>query len=310
MPAKYGAQTEYGKLRKVLMHRPTEDNRRITPGNKDAYLFRDVIYWKSFQKEHDIYTDALRDEGVEVFMLAEYLDEHHAHIAETLPNMVYTRDNCLVTSLGASALKMASAARHVESVIMEKAMEKLKIPIANRIEHPGQVEGGDFVWLDMQTPMMGFITRSNESGVRAMKEILLGKKAVREFVAVPLPSFRVHLDGVLMTLSKDLALFHEASLGLFPCYVYNEEGVTITYLRKYLEEKGVELIDCNDTEVRMFGTNLLGIGNNKLVSYEWNERLMEMLDDRGFDVIGIPGSQLSIGGGGPHCMTCPLLRND
>jgi len=28
------------------MHRPTEEMRRITPGNKDAYLFRDVVYWK------------------------------------------------------------------------------------------------------------------------------------------------------------------------------------------------------------------------------------------------------------------------
>jgi len=46
---KFGAQTEYGKLKRVLMHRPTEENRRITPGNKDAYLFRDVVYWKEIQ---------------------------------------------------------------------------------------------------------------------------------------------------------------------------------------------------------------------------------------------------------------------
>jgi arginine deiminase len=31
---KFGAQTEYGKLKKVLMHRPTEENRRITPGKR------------------------------------------------------------------------------------------------------------------------------------------------------------------------------------------------------------------------------------------------------------------------------------
>ncbi len=42
----YGAQTEFGRLRKVLMHRPTEELKRVTPGNKDAYLFRDVVYWK------------------------------------------------------------------------------------------------------------------------------------------------------------------------------------------------------------------------------------------------------------------------
>jgi arginine deiminase len=307
---KYGSQTEYGKLKKVLMHRPTEENRRVTPSNKDAYLFRDVIYWKEFQREHDAFTDTLHGEGIEVLMLTDHLDPHHAEIANTLPNMVYTRDNLLVTSIGAHTLKMASAARHVEPIIMEKAIEKLKIPIAQRIEHPGTVEGGDFVWLNEDTPMMGFITRSNESGVKEVKNKLLAEKAVKEFVAVPLPSFRVHLDGVLMVLSPDIALFHEGSLGLFPCYVYNEDGVRLQYLRDYLIEKGVELIECNDTEVRMFGTNLLGIGDHKLISYEWNERLMELLDDRGFDVIGISGSQLSIGGGGPHCMTCPILREN
>ena len=42
----FGAQTEYGKLKTVLMHRPSEELRRVNPGNRDAYLFRDVVYWK------------------------------------------------------------------------------------------------------------------------------------------------------------------------------------------------------------------------------------------------------------------------
>ena len=56
----YGAQTEFGRLEKVLMHRPTEELKRVNPGNKDAYLFRDVVYWKEFQREHDVFTDVLR----------------------------------------------------------------------------------------------------------------------------------------------------------------------------------------------------------------------------------------------------------
>ena len=39
------------------MHRPTEENRRITPGNKDAYLFRDVVYWKVFNVDSIILID-------------------------------------------------------------------------------------------------------------------------------------------------------------------------------------------------------------------------------------------------------------
>ena len=56
----YGAQTGSGGLRKVLMHRPTEVLKRMTPVNKDAYLFRDVVYWREFQREHDAFTGVLR----------------------------------------------------------------------------------------------------------------------------------------------------------------------------------------------------------------------------------------------------------
>ena len=86
-------------------------------------------------------------------------------------------------------------------------------------------------------------------------------------------------------------------------------GVEITYLEEYLKGKKVELVYANDTEIRMFGTNIIGLGGGKCVSYEWNEQIMGILEEKGFDVIGIPGSQLSIGGGGPHCMTCPILRD-
>ncbi len=305
----YGAQTEYGRLRKVLMHRPTEELRRITPGNKDAYLFRDVVYWKAFQEEHDFFTDALRGEGVEVILLADHLVDEAVRVAEALPNLVYMRDVCTINNQGAFILSMTYQPRYPEPLLVEKALRKLGVPVALKVAPPGTVEGGDFVWLDEETVMMGFGTRSNELGVNVVKEKMLGE-AVEEFVAVPLPSFRVHLDGALMVMAPGLALFHRASLGLFPAYVYDEDGVELTFLEDYLKGKGVELIHADDTEVRVFGTNIVGLGGGKCVSYEWNERIIGLLEERGFDVIGIPGSQLSIGGGGPHCMTCPILRED
>ena len=39
----YGVQMGSGGLMKVFMYRPTEVLKRITPVNKDAYLFRDVV---------------------------------------------------------------------------------------------------------------------------------------------------------------------------------------------------------------------------------------------------------------------------
>jgi arginine deiminase len=308
MSMKFGAQTEYGKLRKVLMHRPGEGMRAVTAGNKNDYLFRDPVYWKAFQGEHDAFTDVLKAEGVEVVLLTDLLDERHSRIADALPNLVYTRDVAMVNNLGANMLRMTYPARFVEPALMEKAFNRLGVPIAHRVTPPGMVEGGDFVWFDEKTPMMGFGTRSNEHGVHQMRDSMLGR-CVDEFVAQPLPSWRVHLDGALMMMSPDLALFHPGSLKLFPAYVYSEDGVELMWLEDLLTERGVELIYCDDTEIRVFGSNILGLGDGKCVSYEWNERIIPLLEDRGFDVIRIPGSQLSVGGGGPHCMTCPILRD-
>ena len=305
---KYGAQTEYGKLRKVLMHHPDEGMRVVTAGNKDDYLFRDPVYWKEFQREHDIYTDALRAEGIEITLLGDLLDERHKQIASVLPNLVYTRDVGMVTDMGANIFRMKYAARFVEPTLLEIAFHKLSVPIAHKVTPPGMVEGGDFVWYDKETPMMGYGTRSNEHGAFQLKDLMMGD-CIKEFVLQPLPSWRVHLDGALMMMSPDLALFHPTSLNRFPAYIYNEEGVELMWLENYLKEKGVELIYCNDTEIRIFGSNILGLGDSKCVSYEWNERIIPLLEDRGFDVISIPGSQLAIGGGGPHCLTCPILRD-
>jgi len=212
---KFGAQTEYGKLRKVLMHRPGEDMKVVTAGNKNDYLFRDPVYWKAFQEEHDTFVDVLKAEGVEVVLLTDLLDERHSRIADALPNLVYTRDVAMVNNLGANILRMTYPARFVEPTLMEKAFNKLGIPIAHRVTPPGLVEGGDFVWFNEKTPMMGFGTRSNEHGVYQMRDSMLGR-CVKEFVAQPLPSWRVHLDGALMMMAPDLALFYPGALKLFP----------------------------------------------------------------------------------------------
>ena len=48
--------------------------------------------------------------------------------------------------------------------------------------------------------------------------------------------------------------------------------------------------------------------NKKILIYEWNKRIIMELERSGIEVISIPGKELVKGGGGPHCMTCPILR--
>ena len=62
-----GVHSEVGKLRKVLVHRPGLEHTRLTPTNAEELLFDDVIWVKRAKEEHDVFTESLRERGVEVF---------------------------------------------------------------------------------------------------------------------------------------------------------------------------------------------------------------------------------------------------
>jgi arginine deiminase len=67
--------SEVGTLRRVVLHRPDLELKRLTPRNKDALLFDDVLWVKRARQEHDAFADTLADRGVEVIYLEELLAE-------------------------------------------------------------------------------------------------------------------------------------------------------------------------------------------------------------------------------------------
>ena len=70
-----GADTEVGRLRTVMLHRPGPELRRLTPRNNDQLLFDGVPWVARAQEEHDAFADALRQRGVEVLHVATLLTE-------------------------------------------------------------------------------------------------------------------------------------------------------------------------------------------------------------------------------------------
>lgn len=67
--------SEVGRLRRAILHRPGLELKRLTPRNKDAYLFDDVLWVQRARQEHDAFAGALRDAGVTVHLLDELLRE-------------------------------------------------------------------------------------------------------------------------------------------------------------------------------------------------------------------------------------------
>jgi arginine deiminase len=68
-----GADTEVGRLRTVMLHRPGPELKRLTPRNNDKLLFDGIPWVGRAQDEHDAFASALREHGVEVLYLADLL---------------------------------------------------------------------------------------------------------------------------------------------------------------------------------------------------------------------------------------------
>ena len=71
----FGVHSEVGKLRRVMIHRPDLELKRLTPTNHDDLLFDDVLWVRRARQQHDAFADLLRDRGVEVLYLEDLLAE-------------------------------------------------------------------------------------------------------------------------------------------------------------------------------------------------------------------------------------------
>ncbi len=67
--------SEVGQLRRVLLHRPERALTHLTPSNCHELLFDDVLAVEAAGEEHDIFSQTLTNQGVEVLHLHDLLVE-------------------------------------------------------------------------------------------------------------------------------------------------------------------------------------------------------------------------------------------
>jgi arginine deiminase len=68
-------RSEVGPLHAVLLHRPGDELKRLTPRNSDQLLFDAIPWVDRARAEHDAFAGLLRSRGTEVLLLRELLTE-------------------------------------------------------------------------------------------------------------------------------------------------------------------------------------------------------------------------------------------
>jgi arginine deiminase len=74
-PGALHVDSEVGRLRRVIVHRPDFELKRLTPSNKDELLFDEVLWVERAKEEHDGFTETLRSLDVEVIHFDDLLRE-------------------------------------------------------------------------------------------------------------------------------------------------------------------------------------------------------------------------------------------
>jgi N-dimethylarginine dimethylaminohydrolase len=283
----YGAQGMTGRLLRVLVNRPGE--RFGAAHETEGAFYADPIDLPRAQAQHDALVTVLEDAGAQV----ERLDR------EAGPDSIYTYDPALVCDGGAILLRSGKVIRQPEAPATGEWLEANGIPVLARLEAPAIADGGDLLWLDSRTLVIGRGFRTNEAGASAIRKALA--PYVEEIHVVDLPIDRgadycLHTLSLISMLDRDLAV---VSLPLMP-----------VHLHALLRERGVQLVEIDPGEWDSLAPNVLALGPRDVVLLAGNECTSKRLCSAGCRVQLIEGSDVAIkGSGGPTCLTLPLQRD-
>jgi N-dimethylarginine dimethylaminohydrolase len=164
-----------------------------------------------------------------------------------------------------------------------------------QLEAPATAEGGDTVWLDETTLLVGRSYRTNDAGIETLRMLL----PQAEVLSFDLPHLHgdsevLHLRSLLNPISPQLAV---AFLPLLPAR-----------LVQLLEERGVQLVEVPQEEFATMGPNVLGLdGGRQAVALAGNDVTRQRLEEARVEVLVYEGDEISRkGDGGPTCLTLPL----
>ena len=170
-------------------------------------------------------------------------------------------------------------------------MEELGIPMIGEVKE-GLFEGGDFMFMNEHWVAVGMADRTNEAGLGEIKKIL--EPLGYEVTGVPLKKEYLHLDMCFNLVDDHLAVSYRQGLP--------EE------FRELLTKRNIEIIDVPEEAIYLHGCNLQALGEHRVLSLKQNECVNEKLAAKGMEVIELDITEILKAGGGPHCMTFPLLR--
>lgn len=281
--ARYGSASMWGTLDRVLVRPPLAEDAE----HWRAFGWRGMPDHAAAAAEHELLCGLLEEAGADVVV-----SRHDPGN----PDAIYVYDPVLVGEDGAVLLRPGKEGRRREPRAIAASLEAAGVPVASEISDPVLVEGGDTVWLDAQTLLVGIGYRTTPAAADALR----GAFGV-DVIPFDLPHWNgrgevLHLMSFISPLDRDLALVYPR---LAP-----------VRLLELLAERGIATVEVPDEEFETQGPNVLALGPRHALALEGNPETRRLMERAGVDVVVYRGEEISKkGDGGPTCLTRPLLRS-
>jgi N-dimethylarginine dimethylaminohydrolase len=282
---------EYGRITRIVLKHARDafiDDRTIDAQWRDLNFAGRPDLRRAIA-EYDALVRLIEDAGTSIDWLAQ-------DTRVTLDS-IYVRDASLVTDRGVILCAMGKPQRTAEPHAQDDAFKRAGIPVVGRISPPGQIEGGDVIWLDASTLAVGRGYRTNDAGIEQLKA-LLGPSV--DVVVVPLPHWSgegdvMHLMSLISPIDEDLAVVYSRLLPV--------------PFHEWLLRRGMQLVEVPDEEFESMGTNVLALAPRRCIAVRGNPLTRAAMERVGVHVLDYDGTEISgKGAGGPTCLTRPLSR--
>lgn len=250
-----------------------------------------------------------------------------------MANMFYSRDQSNVIGDRIVMSRMRYPIRKLEPSVYMRAYERLGLEGAIVTPTEGTIEGGDTIILG-DTCYVGVAVRTSREAVASVFEQIgerLAAKGIVNVVAVvneklvelnktvgDKPGYSdmnsMHLDTFWTPLREDLVLAcgdetKDRTVEQLKMVNGKVEFINLGPFDKYMEQKGIKVLDVSRQEQHDYATNLLHLGGNVvMVPLEKNTRVIDMLRGAGFEVLTPDIKELVGGYGAVHCMTASIVR--